>query len=129
MATKLLEIWIIDKSGLSLVHTRSEHIADKPAISPVLFSGFLTAVESVSAESIDSIKMKDSKIMILPVQKPSKFFVVGRARMKEKDNNLRKIMQKIAEEFIEEFGVLISSWNGDHQIFAFFHENIAKYLL
>ncbi|WP_457556771.1 hypothetical protein [Candidatus Harpocratesius sp.] len=129
MATKLMEIWIIDKSGLSLVHTRSPQIMDKPAISPVLFSGFLTAVESVAAESIDAIKMKDSKIMILPVQKPSKFFVVGRAKIREKDSNIRKVLLKISELFIDEFGVLISSWNGDYQIFAFFKDILQKFLI
>ncbi|MCF2141020.1 MAG: hypothetical protein K9W44_13260 [Candidatus Lokiarchaeota archaeon] len=129
MATKLMEIWIIDKSGLSLVHTRSPQIMDKPAISPVLFSGFLTAVESVAAEAIDAIKMKDSKIMILPIQKPSKFFVVGRAKIREKDSNIRKVLLKISELFVDEFGVLISSWNGDHQIFEFFKDHLQKFLI
>ena len=69
MVTRLMEVWIIDKSGLSLIPSRSPQIANKPTISPVLFSGFLTAVESLSAEAIDAIKMKDSKIMILPIQK------------------------------------------------------------
>lgn len=127
MATKLLELWIIDRSGLSLVHIQSELIKGKPGISPVLFSGFLTAVESMAAESIESIKMKDSKILILPITTPAKFFVVGRAKIREKESSLRKVLIKVGEVFIEEFGAIIRTWGGDHQLFAFFEEKVTRF--
>ncbi len=127
MATRILELWIIDKSGLSLVHIQSQTLKGKPTISPILFSGFLTAVESMAAESLDSIKMEDSKILIMPFQEPTKFFVVGRGKMRDKDSTLRKLLFKIKEMFVEEFGEILGSWNGNHQLFSFFDQKVEKY--
>ncbi|TFH27686.1 MAG: hypothetical protein E4G98_05935 [Promethearchaeota archaeon] len=127
MATRILELWIIDKSGLSLVHIQSPTLEGKPSINPMLFSGFLTAVESMASESIDSIKMKDSKIVIMPVHQPTKFFVVGRGKMGDKDDNLRKVLDRVKDLFLEEFGEILASWRGNHQIFSFFEEKVIKY--
>lgn len=126
MATKLWELWIIDRAGLALVHVKSDKIDSRQAVSPVLFSGILTAVETLAAEAIDAIKMKDSKIIIMPVKEPVKFFVVGRVKIKEKDANVRKIMAKIRDAFIMEFAEILNCWVGDQTIFNYFKEITEK---
>ncbi|MHA1522038.1 MAG: hypothetical protein ACTSVZ_11715 [Promethearchaeota archaeon] len=127
MATKIMELWIIDKSGLSLVHIQSSNLKGKPSISPILFSGFLTAVECMAAESLHSIKMEDSKILIIPFQEPTKFFVVGRGKMRDKDSSLLKILYTIKDLFLEDFSEILASWNGNHQIFSFFEKKVEKF--
>ncbi len=126
MGLKLWELWVIDRAGLSLVHIRGPEAVNRQIISPILFSGILSAVETIAAESIDAIRMKDSKILILPVNEPVSFFVVGRAKFKEKDANIRKILYKIRDAFIMEFGEILSSWVGDQTIFNYFTEITEK---
>ncbi len=126
MATKLWELWIIDRSGLSLVHVKSSKIKSQQQVNPILFSGILTAVETLAAESIDAIKMKDSKIIIVPVKDPVKFSVVGRAKIKEKDGNVRKILYKIRDAFIMEFAEILQYWAGDQMLFNYFKDITEK---
>jgi hypothetical protein len=112
---KLIEVWIIEKQGINLLNVQKPGLTSP--MNPALFSGFLSAIQSMAVESIDAITMKDSKIKILPVANPIHFFVVGRASAKEKDQNIQKELEKIRDMFIAEYKQELVDFCGDISIF------------
>ncbi|MHA1719478.1 MAG: hypothetical protein ACTSWX_05260 [Promethearchaeota archaeon] len=122
MALKLQELWIINKNGLPYLSVQAKDLGE--GINPMIFSGFMSAVQNLAEDSIDSIKMKNSKIMIIPVKKPIPFFVIGRAKTKEKDSSIRKQLLKIRDMFLDEFEVIIPTWEGDLTFFTYFKKEI-----
>ena len=124
MALKLQELWIINKNGLPYLSVQSKDIVE--GINPMIFSGFMSAVQNLAEDSIDAIKMRNSKIMIVPVKEPIPFFVIGRAKTKEKDNSIRKQLGKIRDMFLDEFSIIIPTWEGDLSFFFYFKEKITE---
>lgn len=122
MGVELWELWIIDKSGLYLVHIRNPNFSDKMTVSPVLFSGILSAIETMAAKTIEAINMSDSKILILPQQSPISIFFVGRVAIKKKDKNVLKLLEKIKTLFLAEYAQILPTWSGDQAIFDYFIE-------
>ena len=120
MGIELWELWIIDRSGLAFIHIRNPDIEGKPQVSPVLFSGILSAIETIATKTIDAIKMKDSKLVIVPETDPIPIFFVGRVGIKKKDKNVRKILKKIKEQFLKEYSEILPAWSGDQTIFQYF---------
>lgn len=92
----------------------------KPQVSPVLFSGILSAIQTIASKTIDAIKMNESKIVIVPETNPVPIFFVGRVSIKKKDKNVRKILSKIKDQFLEEYSEILPSWSGDQAIFEYF---------
>ena len=125
MATKLIELWITSREGLTYLYA-SNSTSSNSQMAQFLFSGFLSAVQTMAAESIDAIKMKDSKIIIVPVRTAVTFFVVGRAKAKEKDKNVRKVLYTIMDRFLETYGQFIETWNGEQDIFESFITEMKK---
>ncbi|QEE16391.1 hypothetical protein DSAG12_02221 [Promethearchaeum syntrophicum] len=124
MALKLEELWIINKNGLPYLSAKSKDIGE--GINPMIFSGFMSAVQNLAEDSIDAIKMRNSKIMIIPVKKPIPFFVIGRSKTKEKDSAIRKQLQKIRDMFLEEFSIIIEKWEGDLTFFTYFKNQLEE---
>jgi hypothetical protein len=123
VATKLIELWIISRDGLTFLHTQGKGESDSKVAS-FLFSGFLSALETMAAESIDAIKMKDSKIIIVPEKQPIKMFFVARANAKEKDENIRKVLYKIRDGFVAEYRAILPTWGGQTDIFDYFEKRL-----
>ena len=124
MGLKLQELWIINKNGLPYLSVQSKDIVE--GINPMIFSGFMSAVQNLAEDSIDAIKMRNSKIMIVPVKEPIPFFVIGRAKTKEKDSAIRKQLGKIRDMFLAEFSVIIPTWEGDLTFFTYFKNQITE---
>ena len=124
MALKLQELWIINKNGLPYLSVQSKDIVE--GINPMIFSGFMSAVQNLAEDSIDAIKMRNSKIMIVPVKEPIPFFVIGRAKTKEKDGAIRKQLGKIRDMFLDEFSIIIPTWEGDLTFFTYFKNKITE---
>ena len=124
MGLKLQELWIINKNGLPYLSVQSKDIVE--GINPMIFSGFMSAVQNLAEDSIDAIKMRNSKIMIVPVKEPIPFFVIGRAKTKEKDNSIRKQLSKIRDMFLDEFSIIIPTWEGDLTFFTYFKNQITE---
>ena len=122
MALKLQELWIINKNGLPYISVQSKDIGE--GINPMIFSGFMSAVQNLAEDSIDAIKMRNSKIMIIPVKEPIPFFVIGRAKTKEKDSAIRKQLKKIRDMFLDEFSIIIEKWEGDLSFFTYFKKQL-----
>ena len=125
MALKLQELWIINKNGLPYLSVKSKEIVGE-GINPMIFSGFMSAVQNLAEDSIDAIKMRNSKIMIVPVKEPIPFFVIGRSKTKEKDSTIRKQLKKIKNMFLDEFSIIIPTWEGDLSFFFYFKEKITE---
>lgn len=121
---KLLEVWLIDKIGINYLSALKPGL--ESAMEPSLFSGFLSAIQSLSTEKLNAIKMKDSKIHIIPVKEPIPFFVVGRASIKEKDDQVQRDLMKIRDNFLSEFGGKLRKWDGDVSIFEEFAKNLSN---
>ena len=129
MGLHFLEIWIINKAGLTLLHVKSPKYRNKQTVNPILFSGILSAVETIAAESLHSIKMNDSKLVIFPNDDLDKLFIVARVLMKDKENNVIKTLKKINITFLEEFKEILSAWSGDQTIFRYFQDKcIEEYM-
>ena len=124
MGLKLQELWIINKNGLPYLSVQSKDIVE--GINPMIFSGFMSAVQNLAEDSIDAIKMRNSKIMIVPVKEPIPFFVIGRAKTKEKDNAIRKQLGKIRDMFLDEFSIIIPTWEGDLTFFTYFKNQLTE---
>ena len=124
MALKLEELWIINKNGLPYLSAKSKGIGE--GINPMIFSGFMSAVQNLAEDSIDAIKMRNSKIMIIPVKKPIPFFVIGRSKTKEKDGAIRKQLHKIRDMFLDEFEIIIPTWEGDLTFFTYFKKQLEE---
>jgi len=124
MGLKLQELWIINKNGLPYLSVQSKEIIE--GINPMIFSGFMSAVQNLAEDSIDAIKMRNSKIMIIPVKEPIPFFVIGRSKTKEKDGSIRKQLKKIRDMFLEEFSIIIPTWEGDLTFFAYFKDKLIE---
>ena len=124
MALKLQELWIINKNGLPYLSVQTKDIVE--GINPMIFSGFMSAVQNLAEDSIDAIKMRNSKIMIVPVKEPIPFFVIGRAKTKEKDGAIRKQLGKIRDMFLDEFSIIIPTWEGDLTFFTYFKNKITE---
>ncbi len=126
MALKLQELWIINKNGLPYLSVQSKEIMEGEGINPMIFSGFMSAVQNLAEDSIDAIKMRNSKIMIVPVKEPIPFFVIGRAKTKEKDGSIRKQLGKIRDMFLDEFSIIIPTWEGDLSFFTYFKNRLSQ---
>jgi hypothetical protein len=126
MGVNLWELWIIDKAGLTLVHVKNTELGNFKTISPYLFSGVLSAVETMADKNIESIKMKDSKILILPETDPVPIFFVGRANIKKKDKKIRKRLAQIRDSFLNEYREILPSWSGDQGIFDYFMDIVKE---
>ncbi len=124
MALKLQELWIINKNGLPYLSVQSKGLVE--GINPMIFSGFMSAVQNLAEDSIDAIKMRNSKIMIVPVKEPIPFFVIGRAKTKEKDGAIRKQLGKIRDMFLDEFSIIIPTWEGDLTFFTYFKNRLTE---
>lgn len=124
MGLKLQELWIINKNGLPYLSVQSKDVFE--GINPMIFSGFMSAVQNLAEDSIDSIKMRNSKIMIVPVKVPVPFFVIGRSKTKEKDSSIRKQLAKIRDMFLEEFEIIIPTWEGDLSFFSYFKSRLEE---
>ena len=124
MGLKLQELWIINKNGLPYLSVQTKDIVE--SINPMIFSGFMSAVQNLAEDSIDAIKMRNSKIMIVPVKEPIPFFVIGRAKTKEKDNSIRKQLGKIRDMFLDEFSIIIEKWEGDLSFFTYFKAKLEE---
>lgn len=118
------DIWIMKTEGIAFVH--AEMTQSNENFSTNLFTGFLSAVQNMAADSIDAIKMKGSIIIIVPMNKPIKFFVVGRASAKDKDKDVRKELIKIGENFVAQFKDVIENWDCDVGRFDSFKEKLEK---
>jgi hypothetical protein len=124
MVFKLLEVWIIDKVGINYLNAQRPGL--ESTMEPSLFSGFLSAIQSLSTEKLNGIKMKDSKIQIIPVKEPIPFFVVGRALIKEKDDQILRDLMKIRDNFLNNFGERLRKWDGDVSIFEDFAKSLSN---
>ncbi len=120
-----LEFWIIDRNGITLYHNKKDKVA---GINKNLFSGFVSAFVDIinvsSSENVESIKFKDSKLIMIATHVHEKLLFIARTNLKAKDRNIRKELTKLSELFHEEFGEELASWVGEMDTF----EDFGKYL-
>ncbi|MCK5346804.1 MAG: hypothetical protein KAR20_25525, partial [Candidatus Heimdallarchaeota archaeon] len=100
---KILEIWIVSQSGLTLLHVQNPKVHIKQTVDPILFAGLITAVENMASSSLNSIKMQDSKLLMVSVFRDIRFTLICRAKSGDKDKNLRKPLDRVIERFIQDF--------------------------
>ena len=62
---KLLELWVFNKAGVSLLHAKGPSVREtvKP-LDPLLFTCYFSAIETIADGQMNAIRMKDSKLMI-----------------------------------------------------------------
>jgi len=116
-----MEVWIVSQAGLTLLHVQNPKVEIKQSVDPILFAGLITAVENMASSSLNSIKMQDSKLMMIPVSTSEiRFTLICRAKSGDKDKSLRKSLDRVIEGFIQDFSEILPAWNGDQTIFTYF---------
>ena len=115
-----MEIWIVSQAGLTLLHVQNSKVQIKQSVDPILFAGLITAVENMASSSLSSIKMQDSKLLMIPVSNGIRFTLICRAKSGDKDKNLRKVLDRVIDQFIQDFSEILPTWNGDQTIYHYF---------
>ncbi|MHA1341572.1 MAG: hypothetical protein ACTSRZ_16790 [Promethearchaeota archaeon] len=127
---KFYEIWIMNNDGLPFFYTHMEGIERE--INEGMITSFISAVSimlnSNSNEQLNTIKLKNSKILIFPGPNDAKFFTIVRTSIKEKDKNIRREVEKITNLFYSKYGQYIKNWSGNVTIFLDFEEYIKDYI-
>ncbi len=124
MTNKLTELWIIKNTGMFLLHLKNPKKRNSISVNPTIFSGIMTAMQFTANHKIGSIKMHDSKLMIVPYNSNHDCLLVGRTDIDQRDKNILKILQKIREHLKEDCDEIIQNWMGDLNSFDFFRDKI-----
>jgi hypothetical protein len=120
-----IEFWIIDQHGITLLHKKRDDSIK--GIDKNLFSGFVSAFHAVissSSEDVESIKFKDSKLIMIPTNVYEKLLFIARTDQKEKDRIVRKELKRLSKIFLNEYREDLAAWVGDMDTF----ESFGKYL-
>lgn len=125
MAT-FLEFWIIDRNGITLMHAKGDKTIE--SINKNLFSGFVSAFHDVisvsSSENVESIKFKDSKLIMVPTNVYERLLFIARTDQKEKDRSVRKDLTRLSKIFLNEYSDALASWVGDMDAFESFTKHL-----
>ncbi|MHA1145291.1 MAG: hypothetical protein ACTSRW_11180 [Candidatus Helarchaeota archaeon] len=93
-------IWVLNKSGICLAQ---RNYTDKE-IDKVLFGGFLSAIEkfaeTISAKSIDSFTMGDTKILY---EIGPQIILAISVDVSDNDTEIRRKMKEVREKFLERY--------------------------
>ena len=126
---KFYEFYIINTSGIPLFHQKAN-----PSIESVnknMVSGFISAIQSVVSaqndeEKIESIKFKNTKLIILQ-QSLYNIFFIARVSQKEKEKPARKELKKLSTFFIEDYRKHLIEWDGEINVFQSFRYRLSSY--
>ncbi len=120
-----VEFWIIDRNGITLFHQKQEKVE---SINKNLFSGFVSAIVDVisvsSDEDVETIKFKDSKLIMIQTNVYEKLLFIARTNQNEKDRIVRKELGRISKGFLNEYKEVLPEWAGDMDAF----NNFTKFL-
>ncbi len=113
-----LEFWIIDRNGITLFHEKRDKTE---SINKNLFSGFVSALVDVisvsSDEDVETIKFKDSKLIMIQTNVYEKLLFIARTDKKEKDRVVRKELVRLSKTFLNEYNEELAKWVGDMDTF------------
>ncbi len=123
-----LEFWIIDRNGITLFHQKQDKAE---SINKNLFSGFVSAMVDVisvsSSEDVETIKFKDSKLVMISTNVYEKLLFIARTHQKEKDRVIRKELHRLSKMFLNQFNEDIKNWVGDMDAFKDFTDTLDPY--
>jgi len=123
-----LEFWIIDRNGITLFHQKQDKAE---SINKNLFSGFVSAMVDVisvsSDEDVETIKFKDSKLIMIQTNVYEKLLFIARTEQKEKDRVVRKELIRISKTFLNEYKDELPKWVGDMDAFNDFTKFLEPY--
>lgn len=123
-----VEFWIIDRNGITLFHQKQEKVE---SINKNLFSGFVSAIVDVisvsSDEDVETIKFKDSKLVMIQTNVYEKLLFIARTNQNEKDRVVRKELSRISKTFLNEYKEVLPEWAGDMDTFNDFTKHLNDY--
>ena len=124
-----LEFWIIDKQGIALFHEKRDKTVE--SINKNLFSGFVSAMVDVisvsSSEDVETIKFKDTKLVMTSTNVYEKLLFIARTDQREKDRQVRKELIRLSKAFLDQYSEELSSWVGDMDAFTGFNKTLEPY--
>ncbi|MHA1820314.1 MAG: hypothetical protein ACTSU2_15415 [Promethearchaeota archaeon] len=128
---KFLEFWILQDSGIPFYHFKFKK--DIKSIDKNLVASFLLTIQNIiklnANQNIQAINFKDSKILILiRNNNKNKIFFLARVPQNEKEKNVLKELNKLADIFLEDYRFILEDWDGDTSVFDGF-ENRLAYLM
>ncbi|MHA1109586.1 MAG: hypothetical protein ACTSRE_00680 [Promethearchaeota archaeon] len=123
-----LEFWIIDRNGITLFHQKQDKAE---SINKNLFSGFVSAMVDVisvnSDEDVETIKFRDSKLIMIQTNVYEKLLFIARTEQREKDRVVRKELTRISKKFLNEYKDVLPKWVGDMDAFNDFTKFLESY--
>ena len=124
-----LEFWIIDKQGIALFHEKKDKTVE--SINKNLFSGFVSAMVDVinvsSSEDVETIKFKDTKLIMTSTNVYEKLLFIARTNKREKDRQVRRDLIRLSKAFLDEFSEDLANWVGDMDAFVNFSKTLDPY--
>ncbi len=128
---EILELWIVSPEGLTMFNARANGVQE--SVNPNLLSGFINAIRGmlqISTNSdIESINLSEQKLIFQVVDCNGKgLLYIARVFNRVKDKNVKKQLQKIAQDFIAKYGPQITDWKNETTIFDGFDKQLTDYL-
>ncbi len=128
---EILELWIINPDGLTMFNTRANGVQE--SVNPNLLSGFINAVRGMlqlsTNSDIESINLSEQKLIFQVIDcKDKKLLYIARVYNRVKDKNVKKDLQKIAQDFLAKYGVQASDWKCETSLFEGFEKDLGDYL-
>ncbi len=104
------------------------------SVNPNLLSGFINAIRGmlqVSTQSeIESINLSEQKLIFQVIDcKDKKLLYIGRVYNKAKDKNIKKQLQKIAQDFYTKYGSKASDWKCETSLFEGFEKDLGEFFI
>jgi len=122
---KLLELWVFNRAGVSLLHAKGPSIIDKKPLDPLLFTCYFSAIETIANGQMNAIVMKDSKLMISLNEKMKDLIFVGRSRPEIKERKIKETLKQISDQLVSEFHQNLKHWTGEIAQFSQFQDKVA----
>jgi hypothetical protein len=132
MLGEILELWIVSPEGLTMFNARAMGIQE--SVNPNLLSGFINAIRGmiqVSTDSdIESMNLSEQKLIFQVVDcQEKKLLYIARAHNRVKDKNIKKQLQKIAQDFYSKYGSQAAEWQCDTALFEGFEKDLSEYFV
>lgn len=118
-------VWLINRAGICLLDRDYTGLE----VNKQLFSGFLTALNYLASQfhrSLDSLSMGDLTIYY---ELEGELIIALAVDHDDNDEEIRRKMREIREEFKLRYGKILDDWNGNLIIFDPFHKEIDRILM
>lgn len=118
-------VWLINRGGICILDRDYTGLG----VNRQLFSGFLTALNSLASQlhrSLDSLSMGDLAVYY---ELEDQLIIAVAVDRDDNDQEIRRKMKEIRDEFKLKFGNVLDDWDGNLVIFDLFLKDLDRILM